>query len=817
MVVTAIASLTLAGSNPAMKFARGASVLRRWVMIGGMVALIAGCAKPAPTPEIVSTPPVATPAALSPSPAASPAPSATGAALASAEPTSTQEPGPIPGSGPGSIVLSEVLYDPAPGRAAFVEILNVSPHTVDLSKMTIRAGTGDVVLTGAGQLRPDASVVVLLDGSGRVDGSTVHAPAGVALRPHGGTIDLLDGAGSLLDRVAWGAAADAVSTGPGGIVPDRVPRGSSIGRAPGASQPGEPLDWVVYRPEEASPGAPNPLPRVEILLPIDGAILDQAEATLAWYPVTGAAGYRLQVARDRTFTSPVMDVTVTEPETDARSLAIGRYLWRVASIGGDGAVAPFSDASAVEIDGAGSASISTALAHAADGGSVVLAAASQQRLLSVPYLTQHKDTGMLLLESTNEKGTHAWNVDHRVPGRTDPADTKNCAIAAVAIMNHFYRGDMSQDRLGFEILRNRAPGPEKDINYGYGLSVLDATRMLAFALGAAPTLIPAYLSYDDAWADITATIDAGRPVMGANTRHTFVITGYELRNGHRIVSVNDPANGRYRRDLDATTAPATDLTLWLPAAGSSGRRQEASVSKDSDGDGIVDFDETERFHTDPTKADTDGDKLKDKADVVTGVFDPQYGYANRGPGRDYDSDGTPTELDKDSDAGTCWDGEEDTSGDGHRNGKETSNFDFNDDFCMAYEISITWSETYDGKTDTFQFEGVADTVDPNAFGDVIFLTGTGTVRGSRMAWAACSVNVDAPSGSGPAEFGASIVGETVTIGAFASATNVLAGVNTEPLELPKAGGTQSYTGPIVGTFCPHTWSAKIKATAKFDH
>ena len=185
---------------------------------------------------------------------------------------------------------------------------------------------------------------------------------------------------------------------------------------------------------------------------------------------------------------------------------------------------------------------------------------------------------MLLLETPNEHGTHAWDVDHHTPSATDPADAKNCAIAAVVIVNHFYGGDMSQDRLGFEILRNRQPGPEMDLNYGGGMTPLQVNAMIAFALGGAPTLVPAYLSYDDAFADIKREIDAGRPVIGANTKHTFVITHYQVRaDGHRIVSITDPANGRYTRDLDATRALPQDLSLWfMPARPAARTRKPAS-------------------------------------------------------------------------------------------------------------------------------------------------------------------------------------------------------------------------------------------------
>jgi hypothetical protein len=109
---------------------------------------------------------------------------------------------------------------------------------------------------------------------------------------------------------------------------------------------------------------------------------------------------------------------------------------------------------------------------------------------------------------------------------------------------------------------------------------------------------------------------------------------------------------------------------------------------------VVDFDETERFGINPNNSDGDGDMLPDKQDIITGIFDPQYGYATtRGSafGRDYDSDGVPTERDKDSDEGGCPDGKEDANGNGHRDGSETYNFDGDDDKdsqCVSDEIVL---------------------------------------------------------------------------------------------------------------------------------
>ena len=152
----------------------------------------------------------------------------------------------------------------------------------------------------------------------------------------------------------------------------------------------------------------------------------------------------------------------------------------------------------------------------------------------------------------------------------------------------------------------------------------------------------------------------------------------------------------------------------MPPAGAVGRRDESSVRTDADGDGVVDFDETMRFQTDPSNPDSDGDKLPDKPDVVSGIFDSTFGYARHpepdGQGRDFDFDGIPTERDPDADRGGCQDGDEDADRDGHRTGSETWNFDTQDDRCSGWRGTMTanewWDVTYGLGTASSTFDGV---------------------------------------------------------------------------------------------------------------
>lgn len=641
----------------------------------------------------------------------------------SGQPTAPVASGPPAGppSTAAGLVLAEVRFDPLPGDPPFIEIANVGSVPVLLAGLALALDGMPLALQPAeAALGPGEQLLVVLDGPKDPEPHVVHAAA-TGPDHAAGSVRLLDADRQVVDRVAWGAGqAGAVSLAVGDFAPAAPELGTTIGRPPGANAPYLPTEWVAYPPPSASPGAPNPVPPVAVLLPMDGAILAGPPSTLEWYPVTGATSYRVQVAADATFSSLLVDAGVTEPQVDLGTLAPGTYVWHVQAIAADGSASGQSVLSGFELR-AGVGQVEPAVYHGdPQSGGVHLALADTGTQLNVPWLVQHKDTAMLLLEEPHEQAPMAWDTAHNPPSRYDKADQFNCALAMVAMVNHYYGGDLSQDRIGYEQFKDRQPGPEEDLNYGYGLTsgepanpapgYVDQTNAaFAFALGAPVTFNPAYSTYDAVWSDITREIDAGRPVAGAGTHHGYVVTGYAVTNGHRTMTVNDPARGRYTVDLDAARG-APQLMLWLMPAHPTARRQEASVTTDTDADGVVDFDEMERFKTNPNAPDNDGDKVHDKQDIASGIFEPTYGYAldpqPGGPGRDFDSDGIPTERDPDSDTGGCMDGEEDKDADGHRSARETWNFDPNDDACHDLVGTITWTlhRTEDGETS----HGVSD-------------------------------------------------------------------------------------------------------------
>ncbi|MGE0552096.1 MAG: hypothetical protein AB7R55_01575 [Gemmatimonadales bacterium] len=666
--------------------------------------------------------------------------------------------------GSATLLLTEVRFNPNPDDTAFVELLNAGDTPLDLLRFVLRVGGGELPLPRlADSLAPGARLTVWFDGSGRVEGTAVHAGQGYRLLADSGAIELLRDDDRRLDRVAWGGSPGSVSPGIGGLVRATHARGGSIGRPPGANTPGVPDEWVSYGPSQVTPGEPNPLPPVQQLLPLDGVVIESPTADLAWYPVPGAARYRVQVAADSSFERPVVEQTVTSPTLPGVRLPIGAYLWRVRAVAEAGDEAPWSGHSFLEVAPPEDQAPPPEPPRGGPSDAAGEEPTSTPVLLSVPYLRQHKDTKMLLLEQPVEQGAHAWDVDHVVPSWGDPADTKNCAVANVAMISRFFQGDLSQDRIGYEVLsrnvvkylgpvsaarcvhcttmpgsmtfgqldaagvvaaafgaplgtllQEEASGPERDLVHGRGLDVVHSIAAFAFALGAPPDYTAEYSTKDDFWNDVTAEIDAQRPVVGANWRHAFVVRGYEQRGRRRFLYINDPANGEQRLDLDAGRIPASQLATFKFPSHPRVAHQEPEVTRDGDGDGVVDFDELERFKTNPMNPDTDQDGVKDKQDIASGVFESEFrlGYAwDPGPdnvGRDFDDDGLPTELDADSDwpAGGnakglndgCLDGDEDKDGNGKRTGNESSNFNPSDDLCDRLSGTLTYSFAADNPT-----------------------------------------------------------------------------------------------------------------------
>lgn len=128
---------------------------------------------------------------------------------------------------------------------------------------------------------------------------------------------------------------------------------------------------------------------------------------------------------------------------------------------------------------------------------------------------------------------------------------------------------------------------------------------------------------------------------------------------------------------------------------------------------------------------------------------------------------------------------------------------------LGWNVTIVWTDLYDGVLDTITFDGVVDTVPLGDDFIGISLIGEGTASGSRAGWKACNPGVDViPSGTVPATFLGILDGQNLTVSAFANLDTTLTGISTSQFTFDITAGTPQTVGfdlgPPRGTLCPHT-------------
>jgi len=497
--------------------------------------------------------------------------------------------------------------------------------------------------------------------------------------------------------------------------------GIPIGRVPGAEK-NAPDAWGLYGPSEATPGAENLVPTILWHSPSTAAVLDGSTFGVGWSMVPGAEEYRFQLDDTDDFTSPYTDTFTTQSYfTSAQTIPSGNYFWRVKALTTNG---------------------ESAWSHTIPIKSIVLPEQNllaegepiliSRKVLGVPYRLQHKDSRMLDTDSAYETGRARWDSAHEKDGdwvvgnsppeTADRLDEMYCGRAVTAMLAAYYGGNLSQDRISYELFGDQSSicttcglfeGPNSDLGHDVGTNHWSQGEVMEWAIREEMIVLE-----DEGWifAEIKSWIDAGQPIVSSTNvdvppevleklnhqpEHIRVVDGYAEfeENGYatQYIHLLDPEIGPQWRLFDE----ADNNALYIGPAGPDGApnvRSDEDVDgdgipdtiDDSDGDGLCDFDERIRFFTDPTNPDSDQDGQPEKVDIREYEFDNDGDPVYLKP--DKDGDGARKELDPDNDhpKNDCsFDGEEDKN----KNGKyepgagETSNFNPGDDEkCQMMEI-----------------------------------------------------------------------------------------------------------------------------------
>ena len=457
-------------------------------------------------------------------------------------------------------------------------------------------------------------------------------------------------------------------------------------------------DWALYQASQATPGSENAGPLIAWFYPPAGAQIAGGTFTISWARPEGAAGYRFQLDDESSFNTPLVDVSLADAAyTPAANVPDGAYFWRVKTYLPGGLEGPWSPAVPVQ-------SVTLATAYTSGVSGYV------QKTISIPWQMQRKDTGMLCLDGDPESGASAWDSPHTTSSAAVPStaavptahDSASSVRAAIAMLASYYGGRLSQDHIGYAIFGGGSP--DGDLGHALGVNLPPdpaISNTLAWALGLAPDEIPARPG-KPTFLQIKTWIHEDRPVLSVIPGHIRLINGYtEYTLGgvtwQWLLLVDPWDRPKWVRYNDENM-----IYTWVgPAApgGAPGVRSDpdedhdgmADTLDDSDGDGIVDFDERYRFHTDPAAADSDHDQVPDQLDLSETLFNSAGAFEWRDP--DIDGDGLRKELDPDNDA-IQNDGMIDGCEDDNRDGRfapglgETFNFQPSDD--LAIHAVLTW-------------------------------------------------------------------------------------------------------------------------------
>jgi len=637
------------------------------------------------------------------------------------------------------IRISEILPKPEAGDFEWVELVNPQPSSKVYLPLVLRSAAGRLgglarpaaglaaepveisgwQVTGADgssytlpdtlpAVPPGAYVTIYFDGQGAAaddydlgDGRAVlHSPPGMVdlFADEAGQVALYSSSShnpdTVVDFLAYGeppgdGAADAeavnvwqpgwfvgTEVGSGALIEGELAEaGQSIGLYPGRDNRG-PDSWCLYRGDDVSPGAANPVARAYWTNVGDGVVMAADGVALGWSWAPGAR-YQFQMDDDPAFGSPLVDRLLDSPwYAPAEPPPAGSYWWRVRPLDPQ--------------FGAGAWSEPLRLGILAAPPAAALSSLPQQAVLGITWLPQHKDTRLLCLDGCNE-GAPPWDAPH--PDGLFAHNRLGCARASIAMVATKYGGRLSQDRLAYQLFENLGHPiqdwgdvgrPEKDLGHGLGTGACGADgsevrTLLAWALGVDAGDIdyaPEFLGEaPPTFHLVSAWIREGRPLLWhyRQPSHMVVIAGFRIDgNGVEQVLVLDPWAG--------AQWPAYSTLSWIchyvaPSRAPDVRSDEDAISTDRDGDGIMDFDELNRFKTHDGDPDSDFDGVPDKLDMREYLFDKSGLFAR--VRADWEPDTLRKEIDPDNDNGGSTDGCEDANHNGRNDGPpdETSNFD----------------------------------------------------------------------------------------------------------------------------------------------
>ncbi len=528
------------------------------------------------------------------------------------------------GGGSGGVAsspirLNEVLFF-APTGTEWVELYNSGsdPTDMDLFEITNEKGDTYAIPAELPEVPPGGYVVILFDGLGAVQNDYGFDDGYAVLHSDTLSGDVFDNASDTcilysgnyhssstkIDFVSWGDYAHDghyVNNAEeyGGYGP--VTANQSIGVHPDVYTTSIGVHWVIYAENETTQGVRNAIPAPVLVSPFPDSGIAVNTVSFAWSDwFINIKEFRLEMDDSDDFSSPMFSVSTNGSlyyyDT---SLQDGRYYWRVKSITENSEESLWSQTSAFEIK--------TSMRE--DPWLTV-------DLALTPYLVQKKDT-YLLCPGCAEKGDHAWDKPHTGPLQgihSCPHCNVYCGRTSVAMVSGYFKGKVSRDGISYAVFSPLAVTAAGQLGHGQGLTGWKVSHALSYALKGNPWVVPEGITFSK----VKDYILQGRPLVTATTKHVMVIDGFDdyENDSDDAIHLIDPWT---KTESTVKFSTSKLVCIWAPPKNSEGI-QEEDLDRDSDKDGIKDFDEKNRFFSDSGNPDTDGDGIPDKVEIWAWIY-----------------------------------------------------------------------------------------------------------------------------------------------------------------------------------------------------
>jgi len=271
-------------------------------------------------------------------------------------------------------------------------------------------------------------------------------------------------------------------------------------------------------------------------------------------------------------------------------------------------------------------------------------ATQKRKDLNVTPLAARKDTRLLVTGWGKYILERGWDVSHVNNVKKDEEESWRCWIVAVQELNRFFAEKeglvnpnsdpdndkvlhyLTQDEIKFHVFHVDGQSPSKDFPLWMQGGSGDESRghfqrAISFALGVSAdvyynryTSFDTYASTHNVKNEIMNSIDAGYPAIISENQHVMLVDAYAIRVGGSVwIRLLNPTNdGSFQwRALNSV-----DINGYVEYGRNiSVTYSDNRVRRDSDRDGLMDFDEDLRFESSKYDHDSDDDGIWDKDEV----------------------------------------------------------------------------------------------------------------------------------------------------------------------------------------------------------